>query len=185
MPIDRLTARRYPASRPAPAAKRLEVGLGAGARVRDHLGGAQPAEPGALDRAHAVGEPEEEAGREEIAGARRVDAHARRRRPAPPRAPAPSSTTAPWAPRVITTRSPVSSAAATALLGRGGAEEHRHLFLVAEQDVDVVEEQVEELALVPATQKGSDSDRATEPSDAWAVAAAWRIASLAAGTSHR
>ncbi len=31
----------------------------------------------------------------------------------------------------------------------GRAEEHRHLFLVAEQDVDVVEEQIEELTLVP------------------------------------
>ena len=62
-----------PASRPATAAERLEVRLGSRTGVGDDLGRAQPAQSGALDRAHAVGEAEEESRGEEIAGPGRVD----------------------------------------------------------------------------------------------------------------
>ena len=47
-------------------------------------------------------------------------------------------------------------------------------------------QQLEELALGGArTQKGSDRDRATEASSAWATSMAWRMAALAEGWSHR
>ena len=68
---------------------------------------------------------------------------------------------------------------------RPGVEEHRHLLLVAEQDVDVVEQQVEELASVPSHAEGVRQRQCDRSVIAWAVAAAWRSASLAAGTSHR
>ena len=51
----------------------LEVGLGTGTRVRNHLGGAERAEPGAVDRPHTVRQAEEEPRSKQIPGAGGVD----------------------------------------------------------------------------------------------------------------
>ena len=64
------------------------------------------------------------------------------------------STTAPLAPAGHDHEQPRLLGGGDGRLGRRGPEEHGDLLLVAEQDVDVVEQQLEELALVAAHAEG-------------------------------
>src|ERR1700677_3427241 len=73
MPIERLPRPALARKEAGVGGQALEVGLGPGARVRDDLGGAQGAQAGALDGAHAVRQAVQEARSEEVTGAGRVD----------------------------------------------------------------------------------------------------------------